>query len=156
VGEAQEKQIMKDDSYHLENFNVAMTGRSLLRILLVEDNVVNQKVALLVLKKLGYDAQVANHGLEALEKLKEQVYDLVLMDIQMPEMDGIAATKVIRNSHYHQPYIIALTANALEETRQICLQVGMNAFIRKPILVSALAKILSDYQRIHDRRLNDL
>jgi CheY-like chemotaxis protein len=99
---------------------------------------------------------VANHGLEALEKLKEQVYDLVLMDIQMPEMDGIAATKVIRNSHYHQPYIIALTANALEETRQICLQVGMNAFIRKPILVSALAKILSDYQRIHDRRLNDL
>jgi PAS domain S-box-containing protein len=115
---------------------------SKLKILLAEDNKVNQKVALFTLKRIGYIADLANNGLEVLEMLEKQNYDVILMDMQMPEMDGITATKIIRQTAKSQPYIIALTANALEEDRQICLDVGMNDFISKPLVIAELTEAL--------------
>ena len=87
----------------------------------------------MMLKKLGYTVDIANNGLEVLAMLEKQFYDIILMDMQMPEMDGITATKIIRQTNQPQPWIIALTANALEEDRQICLDAGMNDFVAKPI-----------------------
>ncbi len=121
-----------------------------LKILLAEDNKVNQKVAALTLKKLGYIADIANNGLEVLAMLENKSYDVILMDMQMPEMDGVTATKIIRQSTQNQPYIIALTANAQETDRQICLDVGMNDFITKPIVIAEITRVLSNYLQIHN------
>jgi signal transduction histidine kinase/CheY-like chemotaxis protein len=106
-----------------------------LKILLVEDNPVNQKVATLILKKLGYQADIANHGLEALAALERQAYEVVLMDVQMPEMDGLTASREIRKKYQdsQRPWIIAMTANAMQGDREICLQAGMNDYVSKPI-----------------------
>ena len=112
-------------------------------ILLAEDHPVNQQVILLMLKKLGYDADVANNGLEVLDMLEEKSYDLILMDLQMPKMDGITATKLIRKSANNQPYIIALTANAFRKAQENCLNAGMNDFISKPIVIEKLIIALS-------------
>ncbi|MBL1209055.1 PAS domain S-box protein [Geminocystis sp. GBBB08] len=117
-----------------------------LKILLAEDNKVNQKVALLTLKKLGYTADIANNGVEALQMLEKQSYDVILMDMQMPEMDGLTATKIIRESSLPQPYIIALTANALEGDRQQCMDVGMNDYISKPIAMTELNQSLLNFK----------
>jgi len=115
-----------------------------LSILLAEDNVINQKVALGILRKLGYSADVAANGVEVLETLQRQPYDVILMDIQMPEMDGVTATEHIRSQLPvdQQPYIIALTANAMDQQRDEYLAAGMDNFVSKPIrlpeLISAL------------------
>ncbi len=113
-----------------------------LNILLAEDNIINQKVASLHLKKLGYKADIANNGLEVIELLKSQFYDVIFMDIQMPEMDGLEATRWIRNNLEKQPLIIAMTANAMESDRQMCLEIGMNDYIAKPIDFDLLKKAL--------------
>lgn len=115
-----------------------------LHILLAEDHLVNQKVALMMLSKLGYRADVAGNGLEALDAVERQTYDVVLMDVQMPEMDGIEATRVIRSSLESgcQPYIIALTANALEGDRDLYLQAGMDDYLSKPVQVHLLQAAL--------------
>ncbi|MBL1208407.1 MAG: PAS domain-containing protein [Geminocystis sp. GBBB08] len=118
--------------------------KSNLKILLAEDNKVNQKVALLTLKKLGYKADVANNGLEVLAMLETQFYDVILMDMQMPQMDGVTATQIIRESSKLQPYIIALTANALESDRQLCFKVGMNDYLSKPIAMAQLQEALEN------------
>jgi signal transduction histidine kinase/DNA-binding response OmpR family regulator len=112
-----------------------------LRILMAEDNLVNQKVAMSMLKRLGYKADLANNGLEVLQALQEKSYDVVLMDIQMPEMDGLEATRRIRESGLNTR-IIAMTAHALEGDRAECLQAGMNEYITKPINMEELRKAL--------------
>lgn len=114
-----------------------------LRILLVEDNLINQKVAYLMLKQLGYEVDVANNGIEAIKAVRNQVYDLLFMDVQMPEMDGLTATREIRQNLTIQPQIIAMTANVLEEDHQACLDAGMNDHISKPINFEELIQILS-------------
>jgi CheY-like chemotaxis protein len=116
-----------------------------LRILLAEDNVINQKVALLILRNLGYDADVAADGKEALDALQRQPYDLVLMDIQMPEMDGLEATRQIRRTlaPSQQPRIVAMTANAMHGDRAVCLAAGMDDYISKPMRSGDLLAILS-------------
>ncbi|AFZ47366.1 multi-sensor hybrid histidine kinase [Cyanobacterium stanieri PCC 7202] len=115
-----------------------------LKILLAEDNLVNQKVALLTLKKLGYQADVAKNGAEVLEKIENTSYDVILMDVQMPQMDGLTATKMIRSrKDKFQPYVIALTANALDGDSQICLDAGMNDYISKPLRIQILAEALT-------------
>ncbi|MGB7485984.1 MAG: response regulator [Phormidesmis sp.] len=116
-----------------------------LRILLTEDIVLNQKVALHMLSTYGYEADVANNGEEALEALTHRTYDLIFMDVQMPCMDGLEATRRIReNPHIHQPYIVAMTAHAMQGDREECLSAGMDEYIRKPIskrdLFNALQK----------------
>ena len=114
-----------------------------LRVLLVEDNVVNQKVALLMLGRLGYSADVAANGIEAVTAVDRKEYDLVLMDVQLPEMDGLAATgEIIRRHPHNRPRIIAMTANATAEDRQICLEAGMDDYISKPVSPSSLTDAL--------------
>ncbi len=115
-----------------------------LRILLAEDNVVNQKVALLLLEQLGYRADVASNGLEALEALRRQPYDVVLMDVQMPEMDGLTATRQICQewSAESRPRIISMTANAMQGDREKCLEAGMDDYIAKPIRTKELIEAL--------------
>ena len=115
-----------------------------MRVLLAEDNKINQKVALAVLAKLNAMVDVANNGIEAVELAREKQFDAVLMDIQMPEMDGFQATVAIRkteNLNKATP-IIALTANAMESDRQQCLEIGMNGFLSKPFSRSQLADAL--------------
>jgi len=104
-----------------------------LRILLAEDNPVNQKVALMMLAREGFEADVAANGLEALRALERQPYDVVLLDIQMPEMDGLEAARRIRRRWGDRPRLIALTANALPSDRQACLAAGMDDYIPKPV-----------------------
>jgi PAS domain S-box-containing protein len=115
-----------------------------LDILLVEDNPTNQKLALLVLEKLGYRAQVAVNGVEALKAVSQQRFDVVFMDLQMPEMDGLEATRRIRAEvpPHAQPWIIAMTANAMDSDRDQCFAAGMDDFLGKPIRVEALAASL--------------
>lgn len=111
-----------------------------LRILLAEDNVVNQKVALKMLKKIGYRADLAANGLEVLQALERQPYDVVLMDVQMPEMDGLDATRHIRRLWpYGGPKIIAITAYAMEGDRERCIDAGMDGYISKPVQIHELA-----------------
>jgi len=111
-----------------------------LRVLLAEDNRVNQRVAMRMLERMGYRADVAANGLEAVEAIRRQTYDVVLMDMQMPEMDGVEATERIRASlpDEVQPYIIAMTANAAVQDREICLRAGMNDFLAKPVVLHDL------------------
>ncbi|AFZ59540.1 response regulator [Anabaena cylindrica FACHB-243] len=118
-----------------------------LRILLAEDTVVNQKVALLMLKKIGYRADVAANGLEVLTALQRQSYDVVLMDVQMPEMDGLETTQIICQGWEasQRPYIIAMTANAMQGDREICLAAGMDDYISKPVQIVDLFHALSRY-----------
>ncbi len=116
-----------------------------LRLLLAEDNVVNQKVALRMLERLGHRADVAANGLEALDALRRQPYDVVLMDVQMPEMDGLEATRRIRAELDAQPYILALTANAMQGDRERCLEAGADAYLSKPVDVARLDEALTAY-----------
>ncbi|MBK7993817.1 MAG: response regulator [Blastocatellia bacterium] len=117
-----------------------MAERKPLRILLAEDNAINQKVAIQLLKQMGYRADTVANGLEVLSALERQSYDLVLMDIQMPEMDGLEATRQICQKwpKDKRPYIIAMTAGAMESDKEKCLSVGMSDYVSKPINVQQL------------------
>ncbi|PSB43340.1 hypothetical protein C7B80_24600, partial [Cyanosarcina cf. burmensis CCALA 770] len=116
-----------------------------LNILLAEDNTVNQKVALLMLQQMGYRADVANNGLEVLAALQRQPYDVVLMDVQMPEMDGLEAARQICQRWFppHKPRIVAMTANAMQGDREACLYAGMDDYLTKPVKIEHLAQALS-------------
>ena len=116
-----------------------------LRILLAEDNAINQKLGLRLLERLGYRADVAGNGYEALDALKRQPYDVILMDVQMPDMDGLEATRRIVKEWPSQdrPHIVAMTANAMQGDREMCLAAGMNDYISKPIRLEKLIESLS-------------
>ena len=122
-----------------------MAARHPLRILLAEDNVVNQKLAMRLLQLMGYRADLASNGIEAIESIERQAYDVVLMDVQMPEMDGLEATRriVARWPNGERPRIVAMTANAMQGDREACLAAGMDDYITKPIRVDQLVEALS-------------
>jgi PAS domain S-box-containing protein len=124
---------------------IAESRKARLRILLVEDNEVNQTVALMMLKKLGYGADVAPNGSEALKAIEKSSYDVVLMDCQMPEMDGYEATRRIRKlkSPTSGVPIVAMTANAMKGDREKCLEAGMNDYIGKPVKQDALLEAIN-------------
>jgi CheY-like chemotaxis protein len=119
-------------------------GARPLRILLAEDNAVNQKLALRLLSQMGYGAEVANDGQEALDALAAREFDVVLMDVQMPEVDGLEATRRIRRQWPDRPIrIVAMTANAMAGDREACLAAGMDDYISKPIRPSDLSAALA-------------
>jgi CheY-like chemotaxis protein len=124
--------------------DAGMAARHPLRILLAEDNVVNQKLALRLLQQMGYRADLASNGVEAVESVARQTYDVVLMDVQMPEMDGLEASKAItaRFRPGERPRIVAMTANAMQGDRELCLAAGMDDYMTKPIRVDALVEAL--------------
>jgi len=128
--------------------DVEMAVRHPLRILLAEDNTVNQKLALRILEQMGYRADVASNGIEAVESVERQTYDVILMDVQMPEMDGLDATRTVRKlNQITQPHIIAMTANALEGDREMCIAAGMDDYVSKPIRVNELIDALMKAER---------
>jgi signal transduction histidine kinase/DNA-binding response OmpR family regulator len=120
-----------------------------LRILVAEDNMINQKIALKVLERLGYKADLAANGLEAIDAVKRQHYDLILMDMIMPEMDGLEATRAIRALRdLKQPTIIALTANAMQGEREKCMECGMNDFLPKPFQIIDLERVIIKWKAV--------
>jgi signal transduction histidine kinase/CheY-like chemotaxis protein len=122
-----------------------MGARHPLRILVAEDNVVNQKLALRILQQMGYRADLASNGIEAVESVERQTYDVVLMDVQMPEMDGLEASRRITAKWPAdaRPRIVAMTANAMQGDREMCLAAGMDDYITKPIRVEQLVEALN-------------
>jgi GAF domain-containing protein/CheY-like chemotaxis protein/tetratricopeptide (TPR) repeat protein len=131
----------------------AMAARHPLRILLAEDNVVNQKLALRLLQQMGYRADLASNGIEAVESVERQMYDVILMDVQMPEMDGLEAARQItsRWDKGRRPHIVAMTANAMQGDREMCIAAGMDDYITKPIRVERLTEALANTPAREDR-----
>jgi signal transduction histidine kinase/DNA-binding response OmpR family regulator len=130
-----------------------MAARHPLRILLAEDNVVNQKLAMRLLQQMGYRADLASNGIEAVESVQRQVYDVVLMDVQMPEMDGLEASRRITAAAPpgKRPRIVAMTANAMQGDREMCMAAGMDDYVTKPIRVDALVEALNNVAARADR-----
>jgi CheY-like chemotaxis protein len=130
-----------------------MARRHPLRILLAEDILVNQKLVLRLLEQMGYRADVASNGIEAVQSVERQPYDVVLMDVQMPEMDGLEASRRIcaKWPRGQRPTIIAMTANAMQGDREMCLEAGMDDYVSKPIrtdeLINALMRVNPILQR---------
>lgn len=123
-------------------------GKELFKVLLAEDNPVNQKVLTLMLENNGAEVSIANNGLEAVDRFKEKEFDIILMDLQMPEMDGLEATRVIKASERYQKLplpIIAVTANAFSEDRKKALEAGMDDFLTKPVKPQAFQELLAKY-----------
>jgi PAS domain S-box-containing protein len=139
---------VKPDLTGSSPFDAQLGQRHPLRILLAEDNVVNQKVAIRFLGKLGYQADVATNGLEVIDALNRRPYDVILMDVHMPEMDGLETTRFIRQQGppTQQPWIIAMTANVLQGDRELCLEAGMDDYVSKPVRIEELSRALSESQ----------
>jgi signal transduction histidine kinase/CheY-like chemotaxis protein/ligand-binding sensor domain-containing protein len=116
-----------------------------MNILIAEDNAVNQKLAVHILNKMGYAPDLAENGHEALNAMVAKKYDLVFMDVQMPEMDGLEATRFVRANMEHQPKIVAMTANAMPEDKEICLQAGMDGYLSKPMKIAEIIDILEGH-----------
>ena len=132
------------------------SSASSFRILLAEDNPVNQKVAKRVLSHLGYQVDIVNNGLEAINAIANAAYDLILMDIQMPEMDGLETTRYIRKqesaSQLPPIAIVAMTANATDDDQNLCRDAGMNDYISKPIQIDKLKNLLQRYESLKTQK----
>ena len=137
--------VLAREAVDQPQFDTSMARQLPLRILLAEDNATNQKLALRLLARMGYKADVAANGLEVLTALNRQEYDVVLMDVQMPEMDGLEATRTLRRElpPPRQPRVIAMTANAMQGDREMCLAAGMDDYVSKPIRLEELVDALS-------------
>jgi len=115
-----------------------------LRILIAEDDMINQKLIENILRRLGYRTDTVSNGIQALDLFKNKDYNVILMDVRMPEMGGFEATQVIRQMTTEQPYIIAMTANAMPEDREECLNIGMNDYVAKPMHMADIIKTLKN------------
>jgi CheY-like chemotaxis protein len=127
---------------------ITMAEAEPLNILIAEDNLVNQKIITHMLGKMGYAPDIAQNGREAVEAANAKKYDIILMDVQMPETDGLEATRIIRQHQQHtHPFIIAMTANAMQGDREECIEAGMNEYISKPINLNDLKNMLQKFSR---------
>jgi len=116
-----------------------------MNILIADDNLVNQKLAKHILVKMGYDPAIAGDGHEVLQAMANEKYDIVFMDVQMPEMDGLETTRFIRENLAYQPAIIAMTANAMPEDREVCLKTGMDDYLSKPMKIADIMNVLEKW-----------
>jgi CheY-like chemotaxis protein len=137
--------LVQDEQNYKQKLSVDFSKQYPLNILIAEDDKLNQKLALKILNKLGYDPQIANNGQEVLELVSQRNYDVILMDVQMPIMNGLEATKMIRVCLAEQPFIVAMTANSLQGDREECILAGMDDYISKPIHLKELVIILEKY-----------
>ena len=139
---------------YFKDFSEKSSDYSVLSILLAEDNVVNQKVAVHLLKRIGYCADVVANGIEVLDALERVPYDVILMDLEMPNMDGIEVTSQIYQKYPEEkrPWIIAMTANAMQGDREKCLNAGMDDYITKPIHREKLAQVLNKFKSIRNKK----
>lgn len=115
-----------------------------LNILVAEDDFINQKLIGRILTKLGYQSDIVSNGIQVLESLNNKEYNVILMDVLMPEMNGFEATQLIRKMSIEQPYIIAMTANSMPQDKVECLLAGMNDYIAKPMRLTEIIKILKN------------
>jgi len=130
---------------------VVLGKRHPLRLLLAEDNLVNQKLAVRLLGQLGYEPEVVGDGRMAIDAVARDTFDVVLMDVQMPEVDGLEATRRIRADHPDRPvWIVAMTANAMAGDREACIAAGMNDYISKPVRPAELEAALARAPRLVD------
>jgi len=135
---------------NLRKLNINFAKQYPLEILIAEDNIINQALITHVLNKMGYEPDIAQDGKETLDMVNSKPFDVILMDIQMPEIDGLEATRIIRRQLMKQPVIIAMTANAMQEDKEACLQAGMNDYISKPINLDEIMLLLQKYaEQIH-------
>jgi CheY-like chemotaxis protein len=139
-----ERSAMRSAVVNFPHYRAQIAQKHPLRILIAEDSMVNMKIALWFLKKLGYHPDVAFNGIEAIDAMKRRNYDVVFMDVEMPEMDGCEATITIRKTFpiNQQPHIIAMTANMEEGDKEAYLVVGMNDYITKPLRMDDLVQAL--------------
>lgn len=145
------QEVTKESPSSQSRLDTDLGKRLPLRILVVEDNVINQRVVLRVLERFGYRADVAGNGVEAIAALRRQRYDVVFMDVNMPEMDGLEATRRICSEWLQgRPRIIAMTANALRGDREECLAAGMDDYISKPVRVEELRAVLEQYGAVNE------
>jgi CheY-like chemotaxis protein len=157
----QEQPVLKRAEAGGTQFDALLGQRLPLRILLAEDNTVNQKLAVRQLERMGYRADVAANGLEVLQALQRQSYDVILMDVQMPEMDGLEASRAIHEEWPAEqcPRIVAMTANGMQGDREECLAAGMDDYLAKPIQINALQEALERaglWTRVHRRPTSPL
>ena len=115
-----------------------------LNILIAEDDFINQKLIENILHRLGYRTDTVSNGIQALNSLKKKNYNVILMDVRMPEMGGFETTQAIRQMTIEQPYIIAMTANAMSNDRDECLNIGMNDYVAKPMYMAEIIKTLKN------------
>jgi CheY-like chemotaxis protein len=140
-------QVINDNQTEppMEEFSIAFSKKYPLEILVAEDNKVNQTLILSIMETVGYRVDIAANGNEAVAAVQKKKYDVVLMDMQMPEMDGLEATAVIRKLKIEQPIIIALTANAMQGDRNMCLEAGMDDYMAKPLRFEKLVELLEKH-----------
>jgi CheY-like chemotaxis protein len=136
------KVALMSDQNNKQKLSVDFAKRYPLSILIAEDNLMNQKIISKIFNKLGYEPKMTNNGKEVLEEVSHKFYDLIMMDVQMPEMDGLEATKMIRVCLSSQPVIIAMTANTLQGDREECLRAGMDDYLCKPVNLEELVNLL--------------
>lgn len=139
------KATLMSDHNNKPKLSVDFAKQYPLSILIAEDNLMNQKIVGKILNKLGYEPKMTNNGKEVLEEVSNKYYDMILMDVQMPEMDGLEATKMIRVCLSNQPVIIAMTANTLQGDREVCLRAGMDDYICKPVNLEELVNLLEKW-----------
>jgi signal transduction histidine kinase/CheY-like chemotaxis protein/ligand-binding sensor domain-containing protein len=140
-----ENKTTRHEVYIKQSLSTDFSQKYPLRILIAEDNPVNQKLTARVLSKLGYACDIVMNGSEALNIIKENKFDVILMDVQMPEMDGLEATRIIRQQYGLKPIIIAMTANAMQGDREECLRAGMDDYVSKPVKIDALINVLEKW-----------
>jgi PAS domain S-box-containing protein len=140
---------LKESDIELDEMKKKVIDRNMfekipMRLLVAEDNIINQKLIIKILLQLGYKADVVGNGIEVIETLKRQRYDMIFMDIQMPEMDGLEATKYINQTWHNEdrPTIVAMTANVMHGDKEKCINAGMDDYISKPVLIEEVQKII--------------
>jgi signal transduction histidine kinase/ligand-binding sensor domain-containing protein/DNA-binding response OmpR family regulator len=139
--------VIKENEQAKSQFSEDFAKQYPMNILVAEDNVINQKLATRILEKMGYSPDISANGHDALNAMAVKEYDMVLMDVQMPEMDGLEATRFIRENMEQQPVIIAMTANAMSEDRELCLRAGMDDYLSKPMKITDIMDVLERWGR---------